>query len=135
MSGKVLYFADVVHDYKKLIGLVPTMPKIEVSVSELNDLSTGYVTGFKDSEINPEGLVMFYKREGKMTVLVGQSAVAQAVNNGAAAVQGYLVSSVVLKKARIVTTPAAPAAETTGFYSVRNRWDGDRNNRNSKTRK
>lgn len=123
-----IVFAGNKYNYGKLVGLVPTMPKISVDVSDLGEVQ-------KDGIVIDEDVVLFFKREGKMIVIVGQSVVLKQINDGVKAVTGYLVSSVVLKKARIQEETPAETAETTGFYSMQNRWDGNRNNRNSKTRK
>jgi hypothetical protein len=135
-EGHKLLFKGEEFHLAKLLGLSRTAPAIEVKLEDLNLL--GIIKVANEAEELPYVArhvpvldeyqtcdLVFYKQEGKMTVLFGHEKARQAYNRGDKILKGRFISSPVLKRTRI-EKPIDVAAvvkekvqETTSFNAPR----------------
>jgi hypothetical protein len=113
-----LCFRNEHFQVKQLIGLMRQAPVIEVKREDLNPCGPAAEVIFRVSyaPAAPElhyGEVAFFKQEGKFTILLGQSTVQTALEQGAATIKGRLISSPGMKKARIFTNPTPDVPDQT----------------------
>jgi hypothetical protein len=133
-DGHKLLFKGEEYRLGQLHAQVKTAPPIEVKLDDLNlvgltklaadqqDPAHAELTVAKHEPVLPEYVeqfVVFYKQEGKFTVLLGHIKVRQALEAGNTVIKGKLISGPVLKKCRIEkeaapvieVPPAAPAPQ------------------------
>lgn len=124
-DGHKLLFKGEEFRLGQLLAQVRTAPPIEVKLDELNLVGLNKLATddeeakrliAKHVPVLPEYVeqfVLFYKQEGKFTVLLGHIKVRQALEAGNIVLRGKLISGPVLKKCRIEKPePVAIAAPT-----------------------
>jgi hypothetical protein len=121
-DGHKLLFKGEEYRLAQLLSLAKNAPRLEVKLDELNLLGITKLAMAREEQpyvavhvpILPEYQeheVVFYKQEGKYTVLFGHEKVRLAYNEGKLFFKGRLISGPVLKKTRIYTVDLAAAIE------------------------
>jgi hypothetical protein len=135
-DGHKLLFKGEEFRMGQLLAQVNTAPPIEVKLDELNLVGLNKLATddeeakrliAKHVPVLPEYLeqfVLFYKQEGKFTVLLGHIKVREALEAGSTVLRGKLISGPGLKKCRIdkpepVAIVAPPPAPTPQFSAPR----------------
>lgn len=115
-TSALLLFKDAKYRVSAILGLLKQAPVIEVKPEDINPIvvftaeNERFATRFQpDTADFKIGEIVFFKQEGKYTVLMGQTKAQRAVQDGQV-VKGRLVTSVGLKKALIGHSPNPVAA-------------------------
>jgi hypothetical protein len=111
-SSAILHFKDSKYRLSAILGLVKQAPPIEVKPEDINPITvfTPENAIYKVS-ITPDvpemkvGEIVFYKQEGKFTVLLGQQSAIRAIQDAKGLIKGRLISGPGLKKTRIEEAP------------------------------
>lgn len=113
-TSALLLFKDAKYRVSAILGLLKQAPVIEVKPEDINPIvvftaeNERFATRFEpDTADFKVSEIVFFKQEGKYTVLMGQTKAQRAVQDGQAVIKGRLVTSVGLKKA-VVTTLTVP---------------------------
>ena len=124
-DGHVLLFKGEEFDMDQVLGQAKSGPPIEVKLAELNLVGLNKLAADEEeakrliarhhpvrAEYVEQGIV-FFKQEGKFTVLLGHIRIRQALEEGKLTFKGRLISGPALKKTKIekpvAYTPPAPA--------------------------
>lgn len=134
-DGHVLLFKGEEFDMDQVLGQAKSGPPIEVKLAELNLVGLNKLAADEEeakrliarhhplrAEYVEQGIV-FFKQEGKFTVLLGHIKIRQALEEGKQFFKGRLISGPALKKTKIekpvaYTAPAptpAPQSNTPRF--------------------
>jgi hypothetical protein len=108
-TSALLLFKDAKYRVSALLGLLKQAPVIEVKRDDINPITVLLPENAKFKvQLEPDtpelklGEVVFFKQEGKYTVLMGQTKAQRALQDGQAILKGRLVTSVGMKKALVV---------------------------------
>lgn len=121
----------VPHDLEMLRRHAGSAPTISVKLTDLNDsaASQNQVALHKAQPANADQAPLFFKQDGKFTVLYGQAAVQRSRDSAADAVVGKLISTPVLKKCRLHEERPEPAEPPRALERVYRRDSDYRGNR------
>lgn len=111
-EGHKLLFKDEEFRLDQVLSLAKSGPPIEVKLAELNMLGVKKLANAREEQPyvarhEPplqeyrEGMAVFFKQEGRFTVLFGHDKLALAIDAGHTVFKGKLISGPQLKKARI----------------------------------
>lgn len=111
-DGHKLLFKGEEYRLDQILSLAKSGPPIEVKLEELNLLGVKKIANAREEapyvavhqpalQEYREGQVVFFKQEGKYTVLFGHDKLALAIDAGQTVFKGKLLSGPVLKRARI----------------------------------
>jgi hypothetical protein len=107
-SSAILHFKDSKYRLSAILGLVKQAPPIEVKPEDINPITVfTEANAIYKVSVEPDmpetkiGEIVFYKQEGKFTVLLGQQSAIRAIQDGKGLIRGRLISGPVLKKTRI----------------------------------
>jgi hypothetical protein len=135
-DGHVLLFKGEEFDMDQVLGQAKSGPPIEVKLDELNLVGLNKLAADEEEAkrliarhhpVRPEYVeqgIVFYKQEGKYTVLLGHIKIRQALEEGKRSFKGRLISGPALKKTKIekpvaYTPPAPQPAPTPQFNAPR----------------
>lgn len=116
-NSNLLMIGEVKYDLDKVLIIGATGPIIIIKESELNDISTleNKPKIISSETFDDSGPVIFYKQQGKYTVLLGS----KSINIRGGKLKGHLISSVALKRAKILDEVSEPASEQYDSRNVR----------------
>lgn len=107
-TSALLFFKDAKYRVSAIHGLLKQAPVIEVKAEDINPVvciapeNDKFKVRFEpDTPEQKIGEIVFFKQEGKFTVLLGQTKATRALHDGQAIIKGRLVTSVGLKKALV----------------------------------
>ena len=112
------------YDLNAVIAVAATGPTVEIDAAELD--MENYPTLSRPVQTK---LPVFFKYNGKFIVLLGQELVVAALMANKAKIKGKLVSTPMLKKARIEERQAQPQREEVPAYRPRAAERSDRDQR------
>lgn len=118
-TSALMLFKGTQYRLGAILGLLKQAPPIEVKPEDINPIhprseeDKDFVVSF--SPATPEaalGGIVFYKQEGKFTVLLGHQSAIQQMAQGRALLKGHLISGPSLKKTRLDNAPIYDAQDS-----------------------